>query len=51
MSNVELERIHQVLRNLVRTFNISQIYVDENDLWEGVLSAAEFSILSKTNGF
>ena len=33
MSNAVLERIHQVLGNLVLTFNIStQTYVDENDM-------------------
>ena len=49
MSNAVLERIHQVLGNLVRTFNISQTYVDEDDRWTGILSAASFAILSTTN--
>ena len=31
MPNVILERIHQVLGNLVRTFNKQQTYVDKND--------------------
>ena len=45
MSNAVLERIHQVLGNLVRTFNIStQTYVDEDYLWTGILAAAEFEI-------
>ena len=30
---VTMERIHQVLGNLVRTFNITQTYVDEDDPW------------------
>ena len=43
MSNAVLERIHQVLGNLVRTFNIStQTYVDEDYSWTGILAAAEF---------
>ena len=29
MSNIVLEQIHQVLGNLVRTFNISETYIDE----------------------
>ena len=29
-SNVVLERIHQVLGNLVRIFNIKETYVDED---------------------
>ena len=48
--NTILEQIHQVLGNLVRTFNIQQTYVDENDLWTGILAAAAFAIRSTTNG-
>ena len=44
MSNAILERIHQVLGNLVRTFNISHTYVEKYDLWTGILAAAEFGI-------
>ena len=49
MSNAVLERIYQVLGNLVQTFNIYQTYVNENDPWTGILAAAEFGILSTTN--
>ena len=49
MYNAILEQIHQVLGNLVRTFNIQQTYVDENDLWKGILDAALFAICSTTN--
>ena len=49
MSNALLKRINQVLGNLVRTFNISQTYVDENDLWMGILATAAFAISSTTN--
>ena len=50
MSNAALERIHQVLLNLIRNFNISnQIYVDKDDPWTGVLAAAAFEICSITN--
>ena len=50
MSNAVLERINQVLGNLVRTFNIStQPYVEKNDPWMGILSAAAFGICSTTN--
>ena len=44
-----LERIHQVIENLVRTFNITQTYVDEEDPWLGILFAAAFEIFSTTN--
>ena len=51
MSNAVLERIHQVLGNLVWTFNIStQTYVDKNDPCTGILATAEFAIHSTTNG-
>ena len=50
-SNAILERIHQVLGNLVRTFNITQTYVGENNLWLRFLAAEAFAILSTTNGF
>ena len=50
MYNAVLERIHQVIGNLVRTFNIStQTYVDKNDPYMGILAAAEFVIRSTNN--
>ena len=49
MSNALLERIHQVLGNLVQTFNISQTYVDKNYPWTGILAASAFVICSTTN--
>ena len=50
MSNAVLERVHQVLGNLVQNFNIStQTYVDKNNPWTGILAAAEFAIFSTTN--
>ena len=49
MSNAVLERIHQVLGNLVWTFTISQTYVDEDKPWTGILAAASFSIRSTPN--
>ena len=49
MSNEILERIHQVLGNLVQTCNINQTYVDKDDPWSGILAAPEFAIISTTN--
>ena len=47
MSDVILERIRRVLGNLVMTFNIStQTYIDEDDPWTVILSAAVFAIIS-----
>ena len=50
MPNAILEIIHQVLGNLVRNFNIStQIYVDKNDPWTGILAESAFLIRSTNN--
>ena len=46
MSNAILEQIHQVIGNLVHTFNVQKIYVDENDPWTGILAAEAFAIFS-----
>ena len=43
MSNAILERIHQVLVNQVRTFNVQQTYVDKNYPRTGILFAAAFT--------
>ena len=48
MSNDVLERIHQVLRNLVWNFNIYQTYDDKNYPWIGISAAAKFAIRSTT---
>ena len=45
MSNVILERIHQVLKNLVRTCNINQTYVDKDDSCLGILNVSTFAII------
>ena len=44
-----LERIQQVIENLVRTFNILKTYVDKEEPWLGILAAAVFAICSATN--
>ena len=50
MFNAMLERIHQVLGNLVQTVNTStQTYVEKDDSWTLILAAAAFSIFSTTN--
>ena len=38
--NAILDRIHQVLGNLVQTYNITQTYVDEDDPCLGILPEA-----------
>ena len=49
MSNLMLERIHQVLVNLLRTLNVKQTHVDKNDPWTGILAAEAFPIRSETS--
>ena len=43
-SDVILERIHQVLGNLVRTCNIKETYAEENNSWSGILDTSAFVI-------
>ena len=43
-ANKTIERIHQVIENIVQTYNLQETYVDDSDLWVGILSAAAFSI-------
>ena len=44
-----LERIHQVLGNLVQTYNIKEIYVDGDALWPGIFVVSVFMILYAVN--
>ena len=45
-ANAIIERIHQTLGNIVRTFRIQNADVDENDPWSGILAATMFAIRS-----
>ena len=38
-ANAIVERVHQVIGNIVRTFELQDNYLDEDDPWEGILSA------------
>ena len=50
MSNAVFESIHEVIVNLVQTFNIStQTYVDEDDPWTVILAVAASAIFLTTN--
>ena len=42
--SVIIDRIHQVLGNLVRTYNLQETYVDDSETWMGILAAAAFSV-------
>src|SRR5688500_9689204 len=36
-ANAIVERIHQVIANMVRTFELETNYLDEDDPWKGIL--------------
>ncbi len=45
-SNAILERIHQTIGNMIRTFEIEDQEIDEEDPWSGILSAVAWAIRS-----
>ena len=51
MSNILFEIIHQVLGNLVRTYNFNKTYVEKYDQRLVILTAAAFEILWTENMF
>ena len=44
--NVTIDRIHQVLGNLVLTYNPHETHVDDSDLWMEILVSAAFEVRS-----
>ena len=52
-ANIIIARIHQVLGNLVSTYSLQEIYVDDADLCMVILASAAFAVRStyhRTNG-
>ena len=45
-ANSVVERIHQVLANMVRTFELENKYLDKEDPWKAILSATAFAVRS-----
>ena len=45
-TNAIVERIHQVIANMIRTFELETNYLDEDDPWKGILSATAFAVRS-----
>ncbi len=45
-ANAIVERIHQVIANMIRTFQLEEQYLDEDDPWKGILSATAFAVRS-----
>jgi transposase InsO family protein len=45
-ANAIVERIHQVIANMIRTFELETNYLDQDDPWKGILSATAFAVRS-----
>ena len=45
--NAIVERIYQVIGNLLRTYNLHETYVYDADQWMGILSAVDFVVQSR----
>ena len=43
-ANAIVERIHQVIGNIIRTFDLENNYLDEKDPFKGALAAAMFAV-------
>src|SRR5919112_1401968 len=45
-ANAIVERVHQVIGNIIRTFDLEDNYLDEEDPWTGILAATAFAVRS-----
>jgi hypothetical protein len=45
-ANAIVERAHQVIGIIIRTFELESNYLDEDDPWKGLLSATAFAVRS-----
>ena len=46
-ANAMVKHVHQMLRNLIRSFKLQDNpYLNSNDLWLGILAAASFAMCS-----
>ena len=43
-ANAIVERVNQVIGNIMRTFELEDNYLDEEDPWKGILSATAFAV-------
>ena len=44
-ANAIIERIHQTIGNVIRTFQVQEsTYLDEDDPWSGILAATMFAV-------
>ena len=45
-ANSIIERVHQTISNIIRTFKLHDTTMDEEDPWSGILAATMFAIRS-----
>ena len=45
-ANAIVERVHQVIGNIIRTFELEHNYMDDDNPWKGILSATAFAVRS-----
>jgi hypothetical protein len=45
-ANASVERVHQVIGNIIRTFELETSYMDDSDPWKGVLSTTALAVRS-----
>ena len=46
-ANAIVERIHQVIANMIRTFELETNYLNQDDPWKEILSATAFAVRYK----
>eukprot|EP00957_Ditylum_brightwellii_P005655 431365-Ditylum_brightwellii.AAC.1 len=42
-ANSDIERIHQTIGNMIRSFEVHDTIIDEKNPWTGILSAVRFA--------
>ena len=43
-ANAILERVHQTIGNIIRTFKINEMVLDDDNPWDGILAATMFAL-------
>ena len=43
-ANAILERVHQTIGNIIRTFNVRKMTLDDKNPWEGILASTMFAL-------
>ena len=43
-ANAIIERVHQTLGNMIRTFSVQSMELDDKNPWDGILSAVAFAV-------